>query len=221
MPIRELSSVPEGFIGKTQWAEKAGVSKTIITTIWKDFNPDLVCWVKKGNMSPAIYINWEGTGPNYLLNRPVEKWPEWFRKSRGVEIEQSVLESLPGDLTPEDDGVTNKATEEVKKLVMANEMSRLVLQKAKNEVVVIDAAVDVLIDIAGKMSQTFLSMIPRLAPKLAAMRDDHAVSQLLTKEFNKGLELLAEINEYVESIKPPDMEPDATSNADPEEQKKA
>jgi len=216
MPIRELSAAPEGFIPKAQWAEKAGVSKTVITTIWKDFNHDLVCWVKKGNMSPAIYLNWEGTGVPYLLNKPVEKWPEWFRKARGVELEQSALESLPGELTPEEEPFTNKATEEIRKLVLANDKSSLELQRAKNQVVVIEAAVDVLLDTAGKMSQTFLSMIPRLAPKLAAMKDQHAVTQLLNKEFIKGLELLSDLEDYTESIKPPDTK----SEAEPEEQKK-
>jgi hypothetical protein len=211
--LRIETAPPTGYIPLPEFAERCAVSKSLVSQ-HKDsgrLNSDHLCWVLPPDAKQyKLYLDWVVLGPPFIMARPKEKWPHGFKPPQTITKKP---ESIAPELRkPVDRGeikeqgkIKDEATYlsldglKRRKEELAIEKAELELQKARNEVVEIDAVNQTMQNIAALVAKSHETLSIRIGPMFAAETDPDQISRTYKKEVQK---MLSEIRQELEQYAP-------------------
>lgn len=207
--IPVVSERPDGYLTSHEFAAVVGHTPQTVMYAYRRGRfkrGKLLWWAKPGSAQEALLIPEDQIQPykaNCRLSKPGPKSkkqatvaiPDPSNESSGIKLRPITEEEYErlADRDPMEinDPVLVKLLNEQLKAKRA----KLELQRAQNELLDVSTVADEWSMLAIQIRQSILSIIPRVAPRVAAEKDLHKCREILQVEFNDALSELSNFGE--------------------------
>ncbi len=201
--IQVLLSVPEGFIPTSEFCERAGVTKPVLTVARKrgQFDMTGIVYVKKGKARAQLYYSEDKVVQPFLDEREyspkvaAHKAKKVIPKKKGTPPPPPPSMYTPPPSTQESDKIKKGDTlvEKFQKMKLHKEevdleTKNINLRRMKNEDVPMEEVLELMETVAIETLQALKAITPRVGAVFAAENDPVKIMNMIDKEHEVALE---------------------------------